>query len=102
MGLTDHAIKDTKAAAEARQLFDERGLYLLVSPDGGKWWRFKYRFEGKEKLLSLGVYPDVGLRQTREKRDEARKLVASGVDPSAQRQAAKAARIASERRASDS
>jgi integrase len=102
MPLTDTAIRNAKAETKARKLFDERGLYLLVTPDGGKWWRFKYRFAGKEKLLSLGVYPDVGLKQAREKRDDSRKLVAAGVDPSAERQAARAALISAQRRDYDS
>jgi integrase len=102
MPLTDTAIRKTKSATKARKLADERGMYLLVTADGAKWWRFKYRFGGKEKLLSLGIYPDVGLKQARERRDEARKLVAAGVDPSAQRQAAKAALIAAEQRQRDS
>jgi integrase len=102
VALTDTAIRNVKSRNKPRKLFDERGLYLLVTPDGGKWWRFKYRFGGKEKLLSLGVYPDVGLKQAREKRDEGRKLVAANVDPSAERQAAKAAMVASLRRDQDS
>jgi integrase len=102
MALTDTAIRKAKPATKARKLFDERGMYLLVTTDGAKWWRFKYRLHGKEKLLSLGVYPDVGLKQARERRDEARRLVAAGVDPSAERQAAKASLIAGERRARDS
>jgi integrase len=102
MALTDIAVKHAKPETKARKLFDERGLYLLVTPDGGRWWRLKYRFQGKEKLLSLGVYPDVGLRQARERRDEARRLVAAGVDPSAERQAAKANLIAAEQHARDS
>ena len=102
MALTDTAIRNAKPETKVRKLFDERGLYLLVTPDGSKWWRFKYRFGGKEKLLSLGVYPDVGLKQARERRDEARKLVAASVDPSAERQVAKAALIATERREHDS
>jgi integrase len=63
-----------------------------VSPSGGRWWRLKYRFEGKEKRLSLGIYPDVGLKEARAKRDAAKALVASGVDPSENRKAAKAGR----------
>jgi integrase len=102
MALTDTAIRNAKPQTKARKLFDERGLFLLLTPGGGKWWRFKYRFGGKEKLLSLGVYPDVGLKQARERRDEARKLVANGVDPSAERQAAKVALIAAEQRERDS
>ena len=64
----------------------------MITPKGGKWWRFKYRFEGKEKQLSLGVYPDVSLKDARGRRDEARKLVANGIDPSENRKAKKAAR----------
>jgi hypothetical protein len=57
-----------------------------VTPTGGRLWRFKYRVRDREKLISLGVYPDVGLKRAREKRDEARKLLADGIDPSAERQ----------------
>ncbi|HVN89193.1 MAG TPA: integrase arm-type DNA-binding domain-containing protein [Candidatus Binataceae bacterium] len=90
MALTDTAIKQAKPAEKARKLFDGGGLYLLVSPDGGKWWRLKYRIGGREKLLSLGVYPDVGLKQARQRRDDARKKIADGIDPSAERKAEKA------------
>lgn len=72
-------------------MFDGRGLYLEVTPQGNKWWRLKYRFGGKEKLLSMGTYPDTSLRQARLRRDEARALLASGVDPSAARKASKTA-----------
>jgi integrase len=68
-------------------------LFLLVTPIGAKWWRLKYRFDAKEKLLSLGVYPDVGLKAARERRDEARKLIAAGIDPSVNRKVQKAARM---------
>jgi integrase len=71
---------------------DSRGLYLEVAPAGGKWWRFKYRFSGKEKRLSLGVYPDVTLKNARERRDEARKLLANGIDPGENRKVQKSAR----------
>jgi hypothetical protein len=64
---------------------------VFVSPTGSKSWRFKYRIHGREKLLALGLYPDVGLGLARERRDDARKLVAKGVDPSAKRKAEKAA-----------
>lgn len=70
----------------SQRLYDERGLYLEISPKGGMWWRFKYRFNNKEKRISLGTYPDVSLQQAREKRDEARKHVADGIDPSTHRQ----------------
>ena len=72
-------------------LFDGGGLYLELAPNGGKWWRLKFRFTGKEKRLSLGVYPHVALKQARERRDEARKMLANGVDPSEQRKATKSA-----------
>jgi integrase len=92
MPLSNTGIRTAKPEAKPRKLYDERGLFLLLSPKGGKWWRLKYRFDGKEKLLSLGVYPDVSLKQARERRDDARKLVADGVDPSKNRKAKKAAR----------
>ena len=92
MPLTDTAVRLKKAGTKPEKLFDERGLYLLVVPGGGKWWRLKYRFGGKEKLLSLGTYPDTTLSKAREKRDEARRLIAGGIDPSVHRQAVKAAR----------
>ena len=92
MPLTDTAVRNAKPAKKTAKLFDERGLYLEVSPAGGKWWRHKYRFEGKEKRLSLGVYPDVGLKEARERRDAARQLLARGVDPGEHRKAQKLAR----------
>lgn len=91
MPLTDTAIRKTKPGKKAAKLFDGGGLYLEVTPNGGKWWRFKYRFGGKEKRLSMGVYPDVGLKTARDRRDEARKLIAAGVDPSESRKAARQA-----------
>ncbi|WP_376697247.1 tyrosine-type recombinase/integrase [Wenzhouxiangella sp. EGI_FJ10305] len=91
MPLTDTAIRNAKPADKARKLFDERGLYLEVAPSGGKWWRLKYRFGGKEKRISLGVYPDVALKEARERRDEARKLLANDIDPSEHRRTQKAA-----------
>ena len=91
MALTNTAIRNAKPTEKNRKLYDERGLYLEVSPNGGKWWRFKYRFGGKEKRLSLGVYPDVSLKDARERRDEARKLIANDVDPSEHRKAQKIA-----------
>src|ERR1044072_442400 len=89
--LTEAGIRAVKPTEKAFKLFDSGGLYLLVNPNGSRWWRLKYRGAGREKLLSLGVYPDVPLKRAREKRDEARRLVADGIDPSAQRQAVKAA-----------
>ena len=89
--ITDTAARQAKSRPTACKLFDSGGLYLLVTPAGGKWWRFKYRFGGKEKLLSVGTYPEVGLRQARGARDEARKLLSAGRDPGAERKAAKTA-----------
>jgi integrase len=92
MPLTDTAIRNAKPGAKPARMFDERGLYLEVTPTGGKWWRFRYRVGGKEKLLSMGTYPDIGLAKARERRDEARKLLADGIDPSEHRKATKTAR----------
>jgi hypothetical protein len=91
MPLTDTAIKSTKPSGKTAKLFDGGGLYLEVAPSGGKWWRFKYRFGGKEKRLSLGVYPDVGLKLARDRREAARKLLVNNVDPGEHRKATKAA-----------
>lgn len=74
------------------RMFDGGGLYLEVAPSGGKWWRWKYRVAGKEKRLSLGVYPEVSLAKAREERDECRKVLARGIDPAEQRKARKMAR----------
>ena len=93
MPLTDATIRAAKPREKPARLFDEKGLYLEVSPAGGKWWRFKYRFDGKEKRLSMGVYPDVSLKGARERRDEARRLLADGVDPSEHRKALRTARV---------
>lgn len=90
--LTDSAIRNTKPKDKPVKLYDRGGLFVLVAPTGGKWWRFKYRYDDKAKLLSLGVYPGVGLKEARERRDAARKLLAAGIDPSAHRKAQKAAR----------
>ena len=62
MPLTDTAIKKAKPKEKQYKLFDKRGLFMIVSPKGGKWWRFKYRFNGKENQVSLGVYPDIRLK----------------------------------------
>ncbi len=89
--LTDTAIRRAKPRERPYKLADGGGLYLLVNPNGARWWRLKYRVEGREKLISLGVYPDVPLKDARERRDDARKLLASGVDPGAKRKAEKSA-----------
>lgn len=91
MPLTDVSVRKAKPSDKTQRLFDGGGLYLEISPAGGKWWRWKYRFAGKEKRLSFGTYPDTGLADARDKRDAARKLLASGADPGEHRKAAKAA-----------
>jgi integrase len=99
MPLTDIQIKNAKPKVKPDgsttdkpyRMFDERGLYLEVAPSGGKWWRLKFRFGGKEKRISLGTYPDVSLKKARERRDHYRSLVADGVDPLDTRKAEKLA-----------
>jgi integrase len=90
--LTDAELRKAKPGEKAMRLFDGGGLYVEISPKGGKWWRLKYRFGGKEKLLSLGTYPTTGLKAARDKRDKARALMADGVDPSEVRKAEKTTR----------
>jgi integrase len=87
MSLTDVEVRTAKGKAKAYKLYDEKGLFLLVKSTGSRLWRFKYTFDDAEKLLSLGLYPDVSLKLARARRDEARRLVADGVDPSAKRKA---------------
>ncbi len=92
MPLTDPTIKNAKPRGKAYKLADGKGLYLEVSPNGGKWWRVKYRAGGKEKRLSVGTYPEVSLKLARDRRDAIRKQLADGIDPSIQRQATRATR----------
>jgi len=80
MALSDLTIKTAKQGTKPIRLSDSGGLYLEVAPSGGKLWRLKYRFGGKEKRLALGKYPEVGLKEARERRDEARKLLANEID----------------------
>ena len=91
MPLTDTAIKKAKPGAKPVKLSDGKGMYLLVSPTGSKLWRWKYRVLGKEKVMSLGAYPDVSLAQARDGMAEARKILAAGDDPMAIRKADKVA-----------
>ncbi|MGF6966757.1 integrase [Paraburkholderia sp. WC7.3g] len=93
MPLTDTTIRNAKPDSKPLKLFDGGGLYLLVTAAGKKWWRLKYRFAGKEKLLALGVYPEVGLATARRKRDEAREVLACGTDPGEEKKEAKRLRI---------
>jgi integrase len=90
--LTDKAIQAAKPKARPYKLADGEGLTLLVKPIGSKLWRFRYRHEGREKMLGFGSYPDTSAKLAREKREQARKLLAQGLDPSGTRQAEKAAR----------
>ena len=91
MPLSNTAIRNAKSGEKTRKIFDGGGLYLELAPSGGKWWRLKYRIEGKEKRLSLGTYPDVSLKDAREQRDEARRLLANKIDPGKLRKLEKAA-----------
>ena len=93
MSLTHTAIRNAKPKDKPYKLADGGGLYLEVSPRGGKWWRLKYRYAGKEKRLSFGVYPEVSLADGREKRDQAKRLLKAGTDPSLVRKQAKAANL---------
>src|SRR5580700_7047363 len=80
--LSEAKIRSAKPRDRAYKLFDERGLFLLVTPTGGRLWRLRYRIGNLEKLISLGAYPDVPLKRAREKRDEARRLIADKIGPS--------------------
>ena len=91
MPLTDVVIRNAKPTTKAIKLYDSGGLYLEVSPSGGKWWRLKYRFNGKENRISLGVYPETTLKAARDCRDTERKLLAEGIDPSKSRKTEKSA-----------
>jgi hypothetical protein len=93
MALTDMKIKNAKPQDKPYKIADGDGLTLIVNPAGGKWWRFRYRFEGKEKSLSFGTYPEISLSAAREKRLEARKQVAAGIDPGVLRKEAKTEKI---------
>jgi len=86
MALTDVAIRNAKPGANAIKLADGGGMFLLVTPAGGKLWRLKFRIDGREKLLALGSYPEIGLGEARRRREEARELIALGKDPSREKQ----------------
>jgi integrase len=88
--LTETRLRSARPRERPYKLFDERGLFLLVTPAGGRLWRLRYKLGASEKLISLGAYPDITLRRAREQRDEARQLVANGVDPSANRRVKRA------------
>ena len=88
----DSAVRQARPKEKEYKLYDERGLLLVVRPTAAKWWRLRYTFQGTEKMISLGIYPDVSLSMARERRDAARRLIADGKDPSAERRAEKQAR----------
>ena len=89
MPLTDIAIRKTKPKGAAYKSSDGGGLFLWIQPNGGKWWRYQYRFAGKQKLLALGVYPDVSLSEARDRHSQARKMLAAGNDPGEAKKEAK-------------
>lgn len=89
MALTDTAVRNAKPAEKAFKLADGKGLFIHVMPGGARYWRLKYRIGGKEKLLALGVYPEVSLKEARARRDEARALLGQGIDPNDYKKAAK-------------
>lgn len=93
MALTDTEIRQAKPVDKDLWLSDEKGLRLLIKPNGSRYWRLKYRFAGKQKTLALGIYPEVSLKQARQAVAEVRQQVASGVDPSLKRKQDKYARV---------
>jgi len=96
MALTDTRIRNARPEEKAYKLSDGGGMYLLITPDGRRYWRLDYRFAGKRRTLALGVYPIVSLSNARARREDARALLAKNVDPSSAKQAAKrAAKLAS-------
>ena len=93
MPLTHTKLRAIKPSNKTQKVFDGKGMYLEVSPKGGTWWRLKYRIDRKEKRISLGVYPDVSLKEARSRRDTARTQIANGIDPSEVRKAEKASKV---------
>ena len=91
--LSDMKIQKVKTKDKPITLFDGGGLFLLVTPSGGKLWRFKYRFAGKENKLAFGAYPEISLLDARKRRDEARAQIAHGIDPGEVRKAQKQAKV---------
>ena len=91
--LSEIKVRNAKPQESAYKLFDGGGLYLFITPSGGKLWHFKYRFDNKEKKLTFGSYPEISLLDARQRRDDARKLLSNGVDPGAVRKAQKQAKV---------
>ena len=96
MKLTDAKLRALKPTGKTQKISDGGGLYIHLSPAGGKLWRFFYRFGGKQKTLALGKYPDVSLVEARKRRDEARELLGQGIDPGEKKKEGKAAAVAAE------
>jgi hypothetical protein len=93
--LTDKQIRALTPKEKPYKVFDGQGLYLEVNRNGSRYWRLKYRHDGRENRLALGVWPEVSLKLARQRRDEKRRLLANGIDPAAHRDAAKRARAIS-------
>lgn len=89
MALTDTKVRSAKPEAKEYSLVDGDGMFLLIHPNGSKYWRFRFRFGGKQHLMAFGVYPETSLADARHKREAARKLVAAGIDPREQKRAVK-------------
>ena len=98
MKLSDAAVRNARANGKVQKLSDGGGLYLHVTATGSKLWRLAYRFEGKQKLLSFGAYPAVSLKDARHRRDEAKELLARGIDPGEEKKQAREEKLAKERR----
>ena len=94
MALTEEIVREAQPQSKPKKLFDGRGLFLLIVPSGGKWWRYRYRFAGKQQTLAMGVYPEVNLVQARERCDQMRQLLLQGIDPAAARNAEKSREVA--------
>ena len=99
MALADLTVKSIKGNGKVQKIFDGDGLFLYVTPEGKKFWRLAYRFGGKQKTLSIGPYELISLKEARDKRHEAKKLLLEGVDPGEQKKAAKVARIEAQQEA---
>lgn len=93
MALSDVAIRKSQPQEKQYKMTDGEGLYLLITPAGGKYWRLDYRFDGKRKTYAIGTYPDVPLKLARERKSDARKLLAEGIDPNEFKKSARLARM---------
>lgn len=101
MSLTDVMLRNIKPANKVQKISDGEGLYLHVSQTGGKLWRMAYRYAGKQKTLSFGAYPAVSLKQARKRRDEAKELLAAGIDPNTEKKRVKSQLLAKEKEATN-